>query len=91
MKEQGAKLILDARISRFDHKHMNDSWIPVKERLPEVGAYVLGTNQYDEVLIYYYGWNSPHTKKMFFHLCGVAATIIAWQPLPNPYLKERED
>ena len=72
-------------------KHMNDSWIPVKERLPEVGAHVLGTNQYDEVLIYYYGWNSPHTKKMFFHLCGAAATIIAWQPLPNPYLEERED
>ena len=62
-----------------------DKWIPVEERLPEVGEYVLGTNQYDEVLVYHYGWNSPHTRKMFFHLCGAAADIIAWRPLPEPY------
>ena len=63
-------------------------WIPVEERLPEVGEYVLGTNQYDEVLVYHYGWNSPHTRKMFFHLCGAAADIIAWRPLPEPYRPE---
>ncbi|HJB15217.1 MAG TPA: DUF551 domain-containing protein [Candidatus Blautia excrementipullorum] len=66
----------------------NDGWSPVEERLPEVGEYVLGTNKYDEVLIYRYGWNSPHTRKMFFHLCGAAATIIAWRPLPDPYRPE---
>ena len=69
-------------------KHMNDRWIPVEERMPEVGEYVLGTNQYDEVLVYHYGWNSPHTRKMFFHLCGAAADIIAWRPLPDPYHPE---
>ena len=63
----------------------NDGWIPVEERLPEVGEYVLGTNQYDEVLVYHYGWNSPHSKKMFFHLCGAAVDITAWRPLPEPY------
>ena len=67
-------------------KHMDDGWIPVEdERRPEVGEYVLGTNQYDEVLVYHYDWNSPHTRKMFFHLCGAAADIIAWRPLPEPY------
>ena len=70
-------------------KHMNDGWIPVKERLPEVGEYVLGTNRYDEVLIYHYGWNNPRTRKMFFHLCGSAADITAWRPLPDPYRPER--
>ena len=70
-------------------KHMNDGWIPVEERLPEVGEYVLGTNKYGEVLVYHYGWNSPHTRKMFFHLCGAAANIIAWRPLPEPYRPER--
>lgn len=66
-------------------KHMTDGWIPVEERLPEVGENVLGTNKYNEVLVYHYGWNSPHTRKMFFHLCGAAADIIAWRPLPEPY------
>lgn len=70
-------------------KHMNDGWIPVEERLPEVGEYVLGTTKLGEVLIYRYGWNSPHSKKMFFHLCGAAAIITAWMPCPDPYRPER--
>lgn len=78
-------------IEGFIRKHMNDGWISVDDRLPEVGEYVLGTNKYDEVLIYHYGWNGPHSKKMFFHLCGAAADIIAWRPLPDPYRPERSD
>lgn len=73
---------------RIIRNHMTGGWIPVEDRLPEVGEYVLGTNQYDEVLVYHYGWNSPHTRKMFFHLCGAAADIIAWRPLPEPYRPE---
>lgn len=69
-------------------KHMNNGWISVEDRLPEVGQYVIGTNQYDEVLVYHYGWNSPHTRKMFFHLCGSAADVTAWMPLPEPYHPE---
>ena len=71
-------------------KHMNDGWIPVEERLPEVGEYVLGTTKSGEVLIFRYGWNSPHSKKMFFHLCGGAAIITAWMPCPEPYLERSE-
>ena len=78
-------------IEGFIRKHMNDGWISVDDRLPEVGEYVLGTNKYDEVLIYHYGWNGPHSKKMFFHLCGAAADIIDWRPLPDPYRPERSD
>lgn len=70
-------------------KHMDAGWIPVEdERRPEVGENVLGTNKYNEVLVYHYGWNSPHTRKMFFHLCGAAADIIAWRTLPEPYRPE---
>lgn len=72
-------------------KHMNGGWILVNERLPEVGEYVLGSNKYSEVLIFRYGWNSPHTKKMFFHMCGAAASgIMAWMPLPEPYQSVRK-
>lgn len=93
-------LIAVEDVEKIIRKHMsgkdtdvptNDGWIPVEERLPEVGEYVLGTNEYDEVLIYHYGWNSPHTRKMFFRLCGAAATIIAWRPLPEPYRPERSE
>ena len=72
-------------------KHMNDGWIPVEKRMPEVGEYVLGTTESGEVLIYRYGWNSPHSKKMFFHLCGAAAIITAWMPCPEPYRPERSN
>ena len=71
-------------------KHMNNGWIPVEERLPEVGEYVLGTTKSGEVLIFRYGWNSPHSKKMFFHLCGAAAIITAWMPCPEPYRMDRK-
>lgn len=72
----------NTEITRFSR---DSDWIPVSERLPEVGEYVLGTNEYDEVMIYRYGWNSRHSRKMFFHECGAAAIITAWMPLPEPY------
>lgn len=70
-------------------KHMNDGWIPVEERLPEVGEHVLGTTWSGEILTFRYEWNIPHSKKLFFHLCGAAANVIAWRPLPEPYCPER--
>lgn len=83
-------MIIDA-VENIIRKHMNDGWIPVEERLPEVGEYVLGTTKSGEVLIYRYGWNSPHSKKMFFHLCGAASIITAWMPCPEPYRPERSE
>ena len=76
-------------VKQVIRKHMDDDWIPVEERTPEIGEYVLGTNKYGEVLIYHYGWNGPHSKKMFFHLCGAAVDITAWRPLPEPYQTEK--
>ena len=78
-------------VRKIIRKHMNDGWISVDKGTPEVGEYVLGTNKYGEVLVYHYGWNSPHTRKMFFCLCGAATTITAWRPLPEPYKPERMD
>lgn len=84
------KCVIDVKlawssIKDIIRKHRNNDWIPVDERLPKVGEYVLGTNEYDEVMIYRYGWNSRHSRKMFFHECGAAAIITAWMPLPEPY------
>lgn len=50
-------------------------WIPVSERLPEEGTYLICTdNGYIATIMYdrSVGWLS-------------SAKIIAWQPLPEPY------
>lgn len=75
-------------VEKYREAMEKDRWISVEKKTPEVGEYVLGTNKYGEVLIYKYTWNCPHTKEMFFHLCGTAATITAWMPLPEPYRPE---
>ena len=75
-------------VEKYREAMEKDRWISVEKKTPEVGEYVLGTNKYGEVLIYKYTWNCPHTKEMFFHLCGAAATITAWMPLPEPYRPE---
>ncbi len=61
-------------------KHMGEGWIPVKERVPEDGEEVLcsdGTNVF--LVEYEEDWDSA-----FGDLDG----IIAWMPLPEPYLED---
>ena len=73
-------------------KHMNDSWIPVKERLPptENKSYLVtyqaknGRRYVKEAYCEYAG-ESPYaaywTKKN-------KGEVIAWMPLPEPYQEE---
>lgn len=89
-KRQKAHKMAISALEEIQQQREN-GWIPAEEQNPEVGQYVLGTNEYREVLIYHYGWNSPHTRKMFFHLCGSAAKIIAWRPIPEPYIPTKGD
>ena len=75
-------------------KHMNDDWIPVEERLPEEGQYVLTT------------WEKPNYRKNTTEIyisvlklnqedewtgdCGSPnGRVVAWRPLPEPYRPER--
>ena len=61
-------------------KYMGEGWIPVKERVPEDGEEVLcsdGTNVF--LVEYEEDWDSA-----FGDLDG----IIAWMPLPEPYLED---
>ena len=79
-------------ILKIIRKHMNDGWIPVKERLPAVEkkSYLVtyqaknGRRYVKEAYCEYTG-ESPYaaywTKKN-------KGEVIAWMPLPEPY---RED
>ena len=58
-----------------------DKWIPVSERLPEVGKYILATRSKPEepkVIVMQYCehiWATGNLSEL----------ITAWQPLPEPY------
>lgn len=56
-------------------------WIPVSERLPEKGTYLICTDDGYIATIMYdrdMGWL-------------LSSNIIAWMPLPQPYKAESED
>lgn len=57
-------------------------WIPVSEKLPEIGQRILVTyNQEDEVKIDI----TDYTKHGF-----LLSVVKAWMPLPQPYKAESE-
>jgi hypothetical protein len=55
-------------------------WIPVSERLPEENGYYLTTTMYHEVYCDY--WEENHFNR--------TETVIAWMPLPTPYIVKAE-
>lgn len=59
-----------------------DSWIPVSKRLPEDGETVLCTDGEDIFLVEY-----EASLDVGF---GDMDWIIAWQPLPEPYVRRRK-
>ena len=79
-------------------KHMNDGWIPVKERLPETDDYILLS--FSNFSLPMVGRYEEDSDGGAFYLgdCDEEDTCIsqdlfvnAWMPLPEPYREERED
>lgn len=60
-----------------DEMEVEEKWIPVAERLPEVGKDVLVYSEYDGVSIDYHGGDS------FGY-----ALVTHWMPLPEPPKEE---
>lgn len=56
-------------------------WIPVSERLPEVGVQVLCSNEYGSVFTSAITAIHESGRPKF----GKHYSVIAWQPLPEPY------
>ena len=80
-------------------KHMNDGWIPVEERLPEVDEDTEETIEDDdcpEYLVTIRGASESTVLKYspdgaWFDENGYVYDVIAWQPLPEPYRPERSE
>ena len=81
----------------FIRKHMNDGWIPVDDRLPEVDEDTEETIEDDycpEYIVTIRGASESTVLKYspngtWFDDNGNAYDVIAWRPLPEPYHAER--
>ena len=74
-------------------KHMNDGWIPVEERMPEAPEM---EDEYPEFNVMIEGAKTPTTLQyshdgVWVDDYGNAYNVIAWQPLPEPYIPRNQN
>ena len=80
-------------IKDFIRKHMNDGWIPVEERMPEAPEM---EDEYPEFNVMIEGAKTPTTLQythegIWVDDYGNAYNVIAWQPLPEPYIPRNQN
>ena len=78
-------------IVKQEAKQYNNGWIPYSERLPEnISTVILQVEEIEKPTFGFYGnmngWRL--TEKDFVELKDF--TVIAWQPLPQPYQPKGE-
>ena len=84
-------------VNQIIREHMNDGWIPVEERLPEVGEDTEETIEDDdcpEYIVTIRGASESTVLKYspdgaWFDENGYVYDVIAWRPLPESYRPER--
>ena len=81
-----AKCFIDQECKIINNKQLNGGWIPVSERLPKALTFVLVTVKHKDNSL-----GVMHAVRInsciFGWLLGdIEAEVIAWQPLPQPYM-----
>ena len=68
-------------------KHMNDGWIPVKDRLPEGRTRVICQFDNGDIELLWQDWESDTESLTYWTDFDFMAEkkVIAWRPLPEPY------
>lgn len=72
-------------------------WIPVSERLPEEdGQYLITVKYkhvdgYDDIYAEHGEWTDGRWDMFCFGHCGEVEDIIAWMPLPKPYVPQESE
>lgn len=82
-------VILKTQAKEIIRKYMNDGWITVEERLPEVPEKT-EDEECPEFNVMIKGATIPTTLKCsndgtWFDDNGYCYSVIAWRPLPEPY------
>ena len=66
-------------------------WIPVSERLPNESVKCLASLLYDGYLYTIIDTWDSEGREWINHYRGDGGDIIAWQPLPTPYVADRKE
>lgn len=84
-------------LSTLEHQ-LTNGWIPVSERLPNIGETVLLAVAVNRGISHEYGsvdiaWICDKENKCFYGTDGKYSydEVIAWQPLPEPYKGVSDD
>lgn len=93
-----AKCFIDQECTVIEEKQLNNGWIPVSERLPQlpdgksfifVNATVLAPSGLRNTM--QMTWELKRGKPTWCYLGRTSDwNVIAWQPLPEPYKEEEE-
>ena len=81
-------------VEEIIRKHMNDGWIPVEERLPEINRLPEEDDECPEFNVTIRGAEKATTLRYspadstWFDDNGYVYDVTAWQPLPGPYRPE---
>lgn len=86
-------LITVEDVIKIIRKHMNDGWIPVEERLPKAPEM---EDEYPEFNVMIEGAKIPTTLQyihegIWVDDYGNTYNVIAWQPLPEPYIPKTQN
>lgn len=90
------KCVIDVKlawssIKDIIRKHRNDGWIPIGERLPDVGERIIVCNEKG------FRCEAMMTEKGKYFRYGLelgelfGQKIVAWRPLPEPYCPESKE
>lgn len=75
----------------FEDGKKDSDWIPLEERLPNQNGVYNVTRLVDDAFIsdsaYFDGQDTWHSDNRVNHTRPYLTDIVAWQPLPEPYIK----
>ena len=71
--------------------YVNDGWIPVEERLPDKGIYVMCCFDDGAVDVLWQNWKEDKSLLFYADIDGEIRKAIAWQPVPEPYKPKKDN
>jgi len=79
-------------IKEIIRSHMleNDDWVPVEERLPDRGIYVLCCFDDGTADVLWQSWKDDKSLLLYADIDNEIRKVIAWQPLPEPYKPSKD-
>ena len=77
----------DDTISKMENVR-NDGWIPVSERLPDKGIYVMCCFDDGTVDVLWQNWQEDKSLLFYADIDKQIRKVVAWQPLPEPYKED---